>query len=113
MACAQKTPAEYIRNSWAGLVNGMRHHSLIIENLYQQNVFNEEEVGILKAEKTERDKARCILVGVTSKGKEASYKLLRILDATKNRTLDPDLHSWISCFPLRVEDEETSCSFGK
>lgn len=91
----------------------MKNLSLIIKKLYQQRVFNDHEIDDLKAERTEFDKARCILDWVTKKGEEASYELLKILDLTKKRTLHPDLHPWISCFPLRVEDEETSCSFGK
>lgn len=91
----------------------MKNLPLIIENLYQQRVFNDDEVDDLKAQMTEFDKARCILDWVIKKGQMACYELLRILDVTKKRTLHPDLHPWISCFPFRVEDKETSCSFGK
>ncbi|XDV11974.1 hypothetical protein PO909_000750 [Leuciscus waleckii] len=112
MACARQTAIEFLKNARRKLVTHMENLPLIIENLYQQRVFNDHEVEDLKAEKTEFDKARCILDWVTKKGEEASYKLLKILDVTKKRTLHPDLHPWISCFPFRVEDEETSCSFG-
>ncbi|CAM4337540.1 unnamed protein product [Leuciscus chuanchicus] len=112
MACAQQSSTEYLKNARRNLVTHMENLPLIIENLYQQSVFNDHEVDALKAERTEFDKARCILDWVINKGEEASYELLRILDVTKKRTLHPDLHSWISCFPLRVEDEETSYSFG-
>ncbi|KAK7175301.1 hypothetical protein R3I93_002261 [Phoxinus phoxinus] len=112
MACSRKSAIEFLKNARRNLVTHMKDLPLIIENLYQQRVFNDHEVDDLKAERTEFDKARCILDWVTKKGEEASYELLRILDVTKKRTLDPDLHSWISCFPLRVEDEETSYSFG-
>ncbi|XP_056089397.1 uncharacterized protein LOC130069521 isoform X1 [Rhinichthys klamathensis goyatoka] len=112
MACSRKSAIEFLKNARRNLVTDMKNLPLIIENLYQQRVFNDHEVDALKAERTEFDKARCILDWVTNKGEEASYELLKILDVTKKRTLDPDLHSWISCFPLRVEDEETSCSFG-
>uniref|UniRef100_A0A671S2C5 CARD domain-containing protein n=1 Tax=Sinocyclocheilus anshuiensis TaxID=1608454 RepID=A0A671S2C5_9TELE len=86
---------------------------LIIENLYQQNVFNDYEVDALKAERTEFDKARSMLDWVINKGEMASYELLRILDVTKKRTLDPGLHYWISCFSFRVEDTEPSYLFGE
>ncbi|XDV12448.1 hypothetical protein PO909_001127 [Leuciscus waleckii] len=111
MACARQSAIEFLKNARRNLVTHMENLPLIIENLYQQRVFNDHEVDALKAEESS-DKARCILDWVTKKGEEASYELLRILDVTKKRTLHPDLHSWISCFPLRVEDEETSYSFG-
>ncbi|XDV11816.1 hypothetical protein PO909_000636 [Leuciscus waleckii] len=112
MACARQSPTEYLRNTFAKLVTHIQNPPLIVDNLYQQTVFNDHEVDALKAERTEFDKARCILDWVTKKGEEASYILLKILDVTKKRTLHPDLHPWISCFPFRVEDEETSFSFG-
>ncbi|KAK7175303.1 hypothetical protein R3I93_002262 [Phoxinus phoxinus] len=112
MACARQSAIEFLKNARTKLVTHMKNLPLIIENLNQQRVFNDHEVDDLKAERTEFDKARCILDWVTKKGEEASYELLRILDVTKKRTLHPDLHSWISCFPFRWEDEEVSYSFG-
>ncbi|XDV11799.1 hypothetical protein PO909_000628 [Leuciscus waleckii] len=112
MACARQSPTEYLRNTFAKLVTHIQNPPLIVDNLYQKKVFSDHEVDALKAERTEFDKARCILDWVTKKGEEASYILLKILDVTKKRTLHPDLHPWISCFPFRVEDEETSFSFG-
>uniref|UniRef100_A0A672PXV7 CARD domain-containing protein n=1 Tax=Sinocyclocheilus grahami TaxID=75366 RepID=A0A672PXV7_SINGR len=100
-------------NARKKLVTHMKNFPLIIENLYQQNVFNDYEVDALKAERTEFDKARCILDWVINKGEMASYELLRILDVTKKRTLDPGLHYWISCFSFRVEDTEPSYLFGE
>ncbi|RXN13642.1 hypothetical protein ROHU_001537 [Labeo rohita] len=112
MACAQQSAIEYLRNGRQNLVTDIRNLPLIIENLYQKKVFNDHEVDALKAERTEFDKARCILDWVINKGEEASYELLRILDVTKKRTLDPGLHYWISCFSFKVEDTEASYSFG-
>ncbi|RXN17239.1 hypothetical protein ROHU_008066 [Labeo rohita] len=108
----QKSATEYLRNARKNLVTNMKNLPLIIENLYQKNVFNDYEVDDLKAEKTEFDKARSILDWVIKKGDIASYKFLQILDVTKKRTLDPGLHYWISCFPFRDEDTEASYSFG-
>lgn len=110
MACAQKSAKEYLRNNRKKLVTHIKNFPLIVENLYQKNVFNDYEVDALKAERTEFDKARCILDWVVNKGEKASYEFLQILDVTKKRTLDPALHPWISCFPFR--DEEPSCLFG-
>ncbi|XP_042588471.1 nucleotide-binding oligomerization domain-containing protein 2-like [Cyprinus carpio] len=112
MACAQQSATEYLKNARKNLVTHMKNFPLIIENLYQKNVFNDHEVDALKAERTEFDKARCILDWVINKGEMASYELLRILDVTKKRTLDPGLHYWISCFSFRVEDTEDSYLFG-
>ncbi|XP_077069763.1 uncharacterized protein LOC143722311 [Siphateles boraxobius] len=108
MASAGQSAIEFLKNARTNLVTDMKNLPLIIENLYQQSVFNDHEVDDLKAERTEFDKARCILDWVIKKGEEASYELLKILDVTKKSTLHPKLHSWISCFPLRVEDD----SFG-
>ncbi|KAK9978422.1 hypothetical protein ABG768_020173 [Culter alburnus] len=112
MACAQQSAIEYLRNCRRNLVTHMRNLPLIIENLYQQKVFNDHEVDALKAERTEFDKAKSILDWVINKGEMASYELLRILDATQKRTLDSDLHYWICCFPFRWEDTEISYSLG-
>uniref|UniRef100_A0A8C1ZC91 CARD domain-containing protein n=1 Tax=Cyprinus carpio TaxID=7962 RepID=A0A8C1ZC91_CYPCA len=102
----------YLSNTRRDLVTCMKNLPLIIENLYQKKVFNDYEVDALKAEKTEFDKATCILDWVINKGDEASYELLKILDHIRKRTLDPGLHPWISCFPFRDEDPEPSCLFG-
>ncbi|XP_042589457.1 nucleotide-binding oligomerization domain-containing protein 2-like isoform X2 [Cyprinus carpio] len=112
MACAQQSATKYLSNTRRDLVTRMKNLPLIIENLYQKKVFNDYEVDALKAEKTEFDKARCILDWVINKGDEASYELLKILDHIRRRTLDPGLHPWISCFPFRDEDPEPSCLFG-
>uniref|UniRef100_A0A8C1IJ84 CARD domain-containing protein n=2 Tax=Cyprinus carpio TaxID=7962 RepID=A0A8C1IJ84_CYPCA len=110
--CIFQSATEYLRNNRKDLVTGMKNLPLIIENLYQKKVFNVYEVKDLKAERTEFDQARCILDWVVNKGDEASYELLKILDVTKKRTLDPGLHYWISCSPFRDEDAEPSCLFG-
>ncbi|RXN34004.1 hypothetical protein ROHU_004194 [Labeo rohita] len=112
MASAQQSATEYLRNARKNLVNNLKNLPVIIENLYQQNVFNDHEVDALKAEKTEFDKVRSILDWVINKGEMASYELLRILDVTQKRTLSSNLRYWISCFPFRWEDTETSYSFG-
>ncbi len=113
MACAQQSAKEYLENNRKKLVTGMKNLPLIVENLYQKNVFNDYNRNDLKAERTEFDKARCILDWVINKGEDASYELLKILDVTKKRTLDPGLHPWISCSPFRDEDAEPSCLFGE
>ncbi|KAI2665949.1 Nucleotide-binding oligomerization domain-containing protein 1 [Labeo rohita] len=112
MASAQQSATEYLRNARKNLVNNLKNLPVIIENLYQKNVFNDHEVDALKAEKTEFDKVRSILDWVINKGEMASYELLRILDVTQKRTLSSNLRYWISCFPFRWEDTEASYSFG-
>ncbi|XP_065109113.1 uncharacterized protein [Paramisgurnus dabryanus] len=103
MACAQQSAAEYLRTCRCKLVTHMENFPLIIENLYQQKVFNDHDVDALKAERTEFDKARCILDWVIKKGEMASYELLKILDFTRRRTLHPELHHWISIFSFRED----------
>ncbi|RXN11467.1 hypothetical protein ROHU_029995 [Labeo rohita] len=112
MACTQKSAMEYLRNARKKLVTNMKNLPLIIQNLYQKNVFNYYEVNALKAVRKKIDKARWILDWVINKGEIASEELLQILDVTKKRTLDPGLHYWISCFSFRGEDTEASYSFG-
>nr|XP_005164409.1 uncharacterized protein LOC101884073 [Danio rerio] len=111
MACAQQSAIQYLKSARRKLVIGMRNLPLIVENLYQRKVFSEHEVDALKAERTEFDKARSIMDWVVNKGEEASYELLSILDATQKRTLSPELHSWITCFPVRSEDVDTTYVF--
>ncbi|RXN33138.1 hypothetical protein ROHU_004392 [Labeo rohita] len=86
-------------------------YSIVTRNSNIKTV-SDHEVDALKAERTDFDKARCILDWVINKGEMASYELLRILDVTKKRTLDPGLHYWISCFSFGVEETEASYSFG-
>ncbi|XP_059358992.1 nucleotide-binding oligomerization domain-containing protein 2-like [Carassius carassius] len=112
MASARQSATEYLRNARKDLVTHMKNLPLIIENLYQKQVFSHDEVDALKAERTEFDQARCVLDWVVNKGDTASYEFLQVLDVTKKRTLDPGLHFWISCSPFRDEDAEPSCLFG-
>ncbi|XP_043087993.1 uncharacterized protein LOC122334247 isoform X2 [Puntigrus tetrazona] len=112
MACAHQSATNHLRRIRTILVAGMKNLPLIIENLYAQKIFNDYEVDALKAERSEFDKARCILDWVVNKGEIASYELLRILDVTQKRTLHPDSRCWVNCFPFRVEDTDTSYSVG-
>ncbi|KAI4878678.1 hypothetical protein NFI96_030341, partial [Prochilodus magdalenae] len=111
MACAQQCAAEYLGNARKDLVTNLQDFPLIIENLYQRSVFNDYEVDALKAERADFDKARFILDTVYKKGESASYELLRILNISRTKTLHPDSHIWISCFPFR-EDTEGDCIVG-
>ncbi|XP_076874396.1 uncharacterized protein LOC143524655 isoform X2 [Brachyhypopomus gauderio] len=111
MACTQQSATDYFRNNRPILITHLQNFPLITENLYQRRVFNDHEVDALKAERTDYNKARFILDSVTKKGESACYELLRILDMTRKRTLHPDSHFWISCFPFR-EDTETDFTVG-
>ncbi|MEQ2305561.1 hypothetical protein AMECASPLE_039170, partial [Ameca splendens] len=128
MACASQSALEYVTNSRVHLVGELRSLSVILENLYQQGVLVDEEVSKIKAEKDDYDRTRAILNSVTRKGEAACYKLLRIIDLTRRRTLERpapfsrisheasteakrfDLHHWISCFPFK-EDEEMNVNY--
>ncbi|KAL1023945.1 hypothetical protein UPYG_G00049360 [Umbra pygmaea] len=108
MACTNQSALEYIRNRRKSLVNRLQNLSIIVENLFQCNVFHEEEVSKIWAEADRFDQARKILDLVTAKGEGACYELLKILDITRKRTLaDPELQQWISCFSFKEEHEMT------
>uniref|UniRef100_A0A672YZR4 Uncharacterized LOC115415582 n=1 Tax=Sphaeramia orbicularis TaxID=375764 RepID=A0A672YZR4_9TELE len=93
------------------LVRGLKSLSVILENLFQQEVLCEEEVSKIQAEKDDFDKRRRIVDKVLKKGEGACYEFLRIIDKTRKRTLERpypdtngfDLHYWISCYPFREE----------
>ncbi|KAK5620085.1 hypothetical protein CRENBAI_002372, partial [Crenichthys baileyi] len=128
MACSSQSAKDYITNARVHLVGELRSLSVIVENLYQQGVLTDEEVSKIKAEKDDFDRTRAILDSVTRKGEAACYKLLRIIDLTRRRTLERpaplsriryeasteaqrfDLHHWISCFPFK-EDEEMNVNY--
>ncbi|KAF1371557.1 hypothetical protein PFLUV_G00269580 [Perca fluviatilis] len=76
------------------------------ENSDKKKVLSDEEVcEIEQAEKTDYNKTRRILDSVIKKGEAACYEFLRIIYMTRKRTLDPDLHYWISCFPFKEDTE--------
>ncbi|XP_047210644.1 uncharacterized protein LOC124861166 [Girardinichthys multiradiatus] len=128
MACSSQSAKDYITNARVHLVGELRSLSVILENLFQQRVLMDEEVSKIKAEKDDYDRTRAILNSVTRKGEAACYKLLRIIDLTRRRTLERpaplsrirheastevktfDLHHWISCFPFK-EDEEMNVNY--
>ncbi|XP_076579382.1 uncharacterized protein LOC143315808 [Chaetodon auriga] len=121
MACTTRSAVEYVKTARVHLVRELKNLSVIVENLYQQNVFSDEEVSKIKAERDDYDKSRAILDSVIKKGEAACYEFLRILDTTRKRSLDRrprlpekkskasheadkfDLHHWISCFSFTDE----------
>ncbi|KAM8722727.1 uncharacterized protein AB9X84_005287 [Acanthopagrus schlegelii] len=105
MACTTQSASEYIRSARPHLVRELKNLSVIVENLYQQRVFSDEEVSEIEAEKHDFDKTRNILDSVTKKGEAACYEFLKIIDMTRKRTLGRNMHHWISCFPFREDTE--------
>ncbi|XP_028427818.1 protein NLRC5-like isoform X1 [Perca flavescens] len=113
MASTTRSASDYIKNQRFHLVEKslLKNHSVILENLNQENsdkkkVLSDEEVcEIEQAEKTDYNKTRRILDSVIKKGEAACYEFLRIIYMTRKRTLDPDLHPWISCFPFKEDTE--------
>uniref|UniRef100_A0A8P4GV46 Uncharacterized protein n=1 Tax=Dicentrarchus labrax TaxID=13489 RepID=A0A8P4GV46_DICLA len=113
-------------NARVHLVRELKNLSVIVENLYQQKVFSDEEVSKIQTERDDFDKTSKILDSVTKKGEAACYKFLRIIDMTRKRTLERasvlpekqsaastenrrfDLHHWISCYPFK---EDTQMDF--
>ncbi|XP_054878789.1 uncharacterized protein LOC129353466 [Poeciliopsis prolifica] len=123
MACSNQSAKDYIANARVYLVGELRNLSVILENLYQQDVLTDEEICKINAERDDYDRTRAILDSVTRKGEAACYVFLRIIYQTRRRTLERptplfensheastgatkfDLHHWISCFSF-TEDPE-------
>ncbi|XP_035392561.1 uncharacterized protein LOC113568372 isoform X2 [Electrophorus electricus] len=107
MASTQQSAVDYIRNGRVVLINGLRNLILILQTLKQRTLLSDSEKDfILDEDVTRLDQIGRLLDLVTSKGEDACYELLRILDDTRFQTFpmpgvqQPDLHHWISCFPF-------------
>ncbi|XP_045908866.1 uncharacterized protein LOC123973057 [Micropterus dolomieu] len=123
MACTTQSALDYVKSARVHLVRELNNLSVVVENLYQQRVFSDEEVKEIQAERHDYDKTRRILDSVTKKGEAACYKFLRIIDVTRKRTLGRtslvpetkssasteakkfDLHIWISCFSFKDDTQ--------
>ncbi|TKS66677.1 Protein NLRC5 [Collichthys lucidus] len=123
MACTAQSALAYVESARVHLVGELKNLSVIVENLYQQGVFTDEEVSEIQAEKHDYNKTRHILNSVIKKGEKACYKFLKIIDTTRKRTLERptplperntepvfDLHYWISCFSFK-EDPQTDVEY--
>ena len=110
MACTAQSAVDFIKSGRSRFIGKLRNLSVILENLnqedlYKRKVLSDEEVSKIQAERDDYDKTRTILDSVTRKGEAASYEFLRILDMTRTRTLETDLHHWISCFPFKEDTQ--------
>uniref|UniRef100_A0A3B4WT06 CARD domain-containing protein n=1 Tax=Seriola lalandi dorsalis TaxID=1841481 RepID=A0A3B4WT06_SERLL len=123
MACSSQSALDYVRQARVHLVRELKHLSVIVENLYQRNVFSDEEVIIIQEEINDYDKTRKILDLVMRKGEAACYEFLRIINMTRKRTLGTpflfpynksgawtetktfDLHHWISCYSFKEDTQ--------
>uniref|UniRef100_A0A671Z0Y8 CARD domain-containing protein n=1 Tax=Sparus aurata TaxID=8175 RepID=A0A671Z0Y8_SPAAU len=105
MACTTQSASEYVRSARVHLERELKNLSVIVENLYQQGVFSDEEVSEIKAEKHDFEKNRNLLDSVRSKGEAACYEFLKIINMTRKRTLEKTMHYWISCFPFREDTQ--------
>ncbi|XP_039908523.1 uncharacterized protein LOC120747026 [Simochromis diagramma] len=116
MACTSQSAVEYVRRAKPKLVGTLKGLTVIVEHLYQEEVFSEEEVSKIKTAGDDFDKTREIVNRVIKKGEAACYEFLRIIDITrKRRTERPpsftasdsssqdkfDLNYWISCFSFK------------
>ncbi|XP_060721310.1 uncharacterized protein LOC132842587 isoform X2 [Tachysurus vachellii] len=114
MASSNESAKEYVRNAREKLVGRLQNLPVIVEKLHQQNVFNINEVSEIEAEPEKYNKTRRILDWVLNKGEKACYNFLRILDRERKLVLPKadstsqtlDLHTWISLFSFRDEDED-------
>ncbi|XP_051283549.1 uncharacterized protein LOC127378593 isoform X23 [Dicentrarchus labrax] len=123
MASTTQSARDYVENARVHLVRELKNLSVIVENLYQQKVFSDEEVSKIQTERDDFEKTRKILDSVTKKGEAACYKFLRIIDMTRKRTVERasvlpekqsaastenrkfDLHHWISCYPFKEDTQ--------
>ncbi|XP_074483970.1 uncharacterized protein LOC141763299 [Sebastes fasciatus] len=122
MACSTQSALNYVKEARSHLVNGLKNHSLILENLNQRRVLGNEEVSKIEAEKDDYDKNRKILDSVIRKGEDACYEFLRIIYMTRKKSLgrtslpkrktvastetkEFDLHNWISCFSFKEDTQ--------
>lgn len=123
MACTTQSATEYVTSARDHLVRELKSLSVIVENLYQQRFFSDEEFSEINAERNDFDKTRKILDSVTVKGEAACYEFLKIIDMTRELTLGGlsllpeknsaassetqkfDLYHWISCFPFKEDTE--------
>ncbi|XP_038573488.1 uncharacterized protein LOC119901604 [Micropterus salmoides] len=123
MACTTQSALDYVKSARVHLVRELNNLSVVVENLYQQRVFSDEEVKEIQTERHDYDKTRRILDSVIKKGEAACYKFLRIIDVTRKRTLGRtsllpatkssasteakkfDLHFWISCFSFKDDTQ--------
>ncbi|XP_074536632.1 uncharacterized protein LOC141798726 [Halichoeres trimaculatus] len=119
MACTSQCAREYVWSARLHLVRHLRNISVIVDNLYQEEVLHNEEVDELETEKNDNTKKRKLMDLVIKKGEEACYKFLRIIDMTWKRasgrgsTLSEtteassefNLSFWISCFPFKEDAE--------
>ncbi|KAL7369683.1 hypothetical protein ABVT39_005394 [Epinephelus coioides] len=110
MACTTQSALDYVKNARSRLLGKLKNLSVILENLRQKEVLSDEAVSKIQAEKDDYDKTRKILDWVKSNGEDACYEFLRIVDMTRKRTLEVDLHHWISCFPFR-EDAQMDTNY--
>ncbi|CAK6980098.1 protein NLRC5-like, partial [Scomber scombrus] len=128
MACTTQSAVQYVGSARVHLVRELKNLSVILENLYQQEVLSDEEVSKIQAKTNDYDKTRDILDSVIKKGEDACYELLSIIDTTRKRTLwrpslpekksDTsteskrfDLHYWISCFSFKEDTQTDSTKY--
>ncbi|XP_045898978.1 protein NLRC5-like, partial [Micropterus dolomieu] len=123
MACTTQSALDYVKSARVHLERDLNNLSVVVENLYQKEVFSDKEVSKIQAERDDYDKTRRILDSVTKKGEAACYEFLRIIDVMRKRTLGRtsllpetkssastetkkfDLHNWISCFSFKDDTQ--------
>ncbi|KAL7370349.1 hypothetical protein ABVT39_026204 [Epinephelus coioides] len=110
MALTTQSALSYVKNARSRLVGRLKNLPVILENLNQKEVLGDEEVCDIEAEITDYRQTRKILDSVKKKGEAACYEFLRIVYLTRERTLQVDLHPWISCFPFK-EDTQMDTSY--
>lgn len=116
MASTQQSAQEFLRNGQTLLTEGRLNCDPVIGALIQSKFFINHELSSIESAENNQDKIRILLDIVFSKGEEACYKFLKILDKERSdifpRTVlgYPDLHHWISCFSFQDEPQSQTAN---
>ncbi|XP_051508933.1 uncharacterized protein LOC127414715 isoform X3 [Myxocyprinus asiaticus] len=109
MASTLQSAQEFLGNGRTLLTGSLLNYDCVIEALNQGKFFIDDELDSVTATANSRDRLRNMLDIVISKGEEACYKFLKILDKKRFEVFPrpgveyPDLHHWISCFSFQDE----------
>ncbi|XP_043101358.1 uncharacterized protein LOC122349396 isoform X2 [Puntigrus tetrazona] len=116
MASTQQSAQEFLGNGRNLLTGSHLNCDPVIEALDQCRFIKTEELNLIQSAEIIQEKIKIMLDLVISKGEEACYKFLKILD--KNRfqvfprsgLVTPDLHHWISCFSFQEEPQSQTAN---
>ncbi len=116
MASTQQSAQEFLGNGHNLLTGSHLNCEPVVEALNQCKFFKTHELNSIESAEISQDKIKIILNLVISKGEEACYKFLQILDKKRVQVFprpglgSPDLHHWISCFSFQEEPQSQTAN---